>query len=281
MSKHRFSHIERYALWKAYDGRCFYCEEPLDFQDMTIDHIVPEHLVEHSDELRQLRRDYDIDDNIPNFQVNGFANWVPAHPRKCNTRKGIEIFPKKMLLLILHEVQRKLPRVQKQLQLLQKDRGRTHLFRSLGAAIENKHLSVDDVRKFLVEIESKQHSDEPLVLTFGLRTDDLFEHDYPLPQDVPRYYPYLCDWLELDLVNHLCSILTTPFHYTQPSERSGESLSIRIVFPELDVSSLDNFDRPWWEILEALNFWELFGNSYKDAFPDLPSQEYFGKLDSS
>ena len=245
---------------------------------MTVDHVVPERLVEHPEELRQLRRDYDIDENIPDFQVNDFANWVPAHPRKCNTRKGSEIFPKKMLLLILYEVQRKLPRVQKQLQLLQKDRGRTRVFGSLGAAIENKHLSIDDVREFLAKIESEQYSEEPLVLTFGLRTDGLFDQDYQLPEDVPRDYPYLCDWLELDLVNHLRSIIATPFHYTQPSERSGEGLSVRILFPELDVSNIDNFDRPWWEILEALNFWELFGNSYKEAFPDLPSQEYFGKL---
>ena len=45
MTKHRFSYVERYALWRAYDGRCFYCEKPLDFQDMTVDHIIPEWLI--------------------------------------------------------------------------------------------------------------------------------------------------------------------------------------------------------------------------------------------
>lgn len=279
MTKHRFSNIERYALWYAYDGRCFYCEEPLDFQDMTVDHVVPERLIEHPDELRQFRHDYDIDANIPNFQINDFANWVPAHSRKCNTRKGSEVFPKKMLLLFLRGVQRKLPRVQEQLQRLQKDRGRARVVGPLGAAIENQHLTIEDVRNFLAEFESAQHAEEPLVLTFGMMTVDSFEHD-SLPADIPRKYAYLCDWLELDLVKHLRSIVSTPFHYTEPSERSGEGLSVRIVFPGIDVANLDNFARPWWEILEALNFWDLFGETYKEAFPDLPGQEYFGQLES-
>ena len=55
MTKHRFSYVERYALWRAYDGRCFYCEKPLDFQDMTVDHIIPEWLIEHSERLQGKR----------------------------------------------------------------------------------------------------------------------------------------------------------------------------------------------------------------------------------
>ncbi|MDM8552357.1 HNH endonuclease signature motif containing protein [Desulfobacterales bacterium HSG2] len=279
MTKHRFSYIERYALWKAYDGRCFYCEEPLDFQDMSIDHVVPERFVGYPDELAQFRRDYDIDENFPNFQVNDFANWVPAHPRKCNTRKGSEVFSKKMMLLILHEVQRRLPAVEKQLTLLRKERGRARIFGSLGTAIENQNFSIADVREFLSQVESEQYVDESLVLTFGVITDDLFEQDHGIPLNISYDYPHLCDWLELDLVKHLRAIVPSPFHHTQPSERSGESLSVRIVFPELNIDSLDNFDRPWWKILEALNFWELFGYTYQDAFPELPSHGIFGQLE--
>lgn len=279
MTKHRFSYIERYALWKAYDGRCFYCEEPLDFQDMTVDHVVPERYAQHPDELARIRRNYDIDETIPSFQVNDFSNWVPAHPRKCNTRKGAELFPKKMLLLILHEVQRKLPRVREQLRVLQIARGRANMLGSLGAAIEKQHLTIDAVREFLTTLESERRATEPLVLTFGLMIEDLYLDDSSLPPCAPREYAYLCDWLELDLVKHLRSIVKTPFHYTQPSERWGDGLSVRVVFPDLDDASLDSFDRPWWKILEAMSFWDLFGTSYKEAFPDLPLQEYFGNLD--
>ena len=278
MSKYRFSYVERYALWKAYDGRCFYCEKPIDFQEMTVDHVIPERLIEHPDEMKQLIQEYEIDEIFPGFQINDFANWVPAHLRKCNTRKGTEIFPKKMTLLLLQEVQRHLYKVRQELEALSRKRTTAHLFGSLSALIENNHLTVQQVREFMSEIELSQHTDEPLVLTFGLMIDELLQNE-DLPQDIPRDYPYLCDWLELDLVKHLRTIITTPFHYTQPSERWGDGLSVRIVFPCLKDAELERFDRSWWEILEAANFWEIFGQCYNDSYQKLPNQEYFGKLE--
>jgi hypothetical protein len=280
MPKHRFSNVERYALWRAYDGLCFYCEKPLDFQDMTVDHIIPEWLTERPRELWHLRQEYEIDSNFPNFQINDFENWVPAHPRKCNGRKGSKIFPKRMTLLLLQEAQRRLGRVRREAEALCRNHTRGHLFGSLGAAIENKHLSVKEVREFVANVEREQHTDEPLVLTFSLMIDDLLEGNV-LPDDVPHDYPYLCDWLELDLVRHLRSIVTTSFHYTQPSERWGDGLSVRIVFPRLNDMQLEKFDRPWWEILEAASFWDIFGEKYVDAFPDPPEKEYFGELETT
>jgi hypothetical protein len=184
-----------------------------------------------------------------------------------------------MTLLLLQEAQRRLGRVRQEVEILCRNRTRGHLFGSLGAAIENKHLSVAEVREFIADVEREQHADEPLVLTFSLAIDDLLETD-ALPSDVPHEYPYLCDWLELDLVRHLRSIITTPFHYTQPSERSGEGLSVRIVFPGLNDAQLESFGRPWWEIVEAACFWEIFGERYADAFPDPPKREYFGDLET-
>ena len=278
MNKHRFSYVERYALWRAYDGRCFHCEKPLDFRDMTIDHVIPEWLVEEPERLRQVRQDYEIDENFPDFQINDFTNWVPAHSRRCNVRKGPQVFPKKIILLLLQDVQQHLHKVREELESLSQGRTRAHLFGSLGTAIENKRLSVQEVHEFLGEIESSQHAEEPLVLTFGLTIDEVLSNDL-FPEDIPREYPYLCDWLELDLVKRLRAAISTPFHYTQPSERSGEGLSVRIVFPGLNESELDKFDPMWWEILEAANFWEVFGERYEDAFPNPPKQEYFGQLE--
>lgn len=278
MSKHRFSYCERYALWRAYDGRCFYCEKPLDFQDMTVDHVLPEWLSEDPTKLNQLRKEYDIDENFRDFQINDFVNWVPAHPRKCNMRKGGEIFPKKMTLLLLQDVQRYLHKVRKELETISQRRGTSRLLGSLSAAIENRHLSVQEVRKFISRIERAQNAEEPLVLTFGIMIEDVVKSD-DLPCNVPQEYPYLCDWLEMDLVKHLRAIITTPFHYTQPSERWGDGLAVRIVFLSLNDSELESFNLPWWKILEAANFWEIFGERYVDAFPDLPRQEYFGRLE--
>lgn len=54
-----------------------------------------------------------------------------------------------------------------------------------------------------------------------------------------------------------------------------------MVFPRLNESELDKFDLMWWEILEAANFWEVFGERYEDAFSDPPKQEYFGQLEGT
>ena len=275
MAKYRFSYVHRYALWRAYDGRCFYCDRPLDFQDMTIDHIIPECLAEHPDELEQLRLKYDIGDNIPAFQVNDFCNWVPAHLR-CNTRKGTRIFPKKITLFILQEVQRRLPAVKQELESLERERTKGRALGSLGTGVERQHVSVQEVRQLLRELETDQHAYEPLVATFGLLVDDVLEGGH-LSDHVPRFYPHLCDWLEQDLVKHLATILSTPFHYTEPSKRDGECLSVRMVFPGLDAAELDRFDRSWWEILEVGNFWEILGQGYAQAFGEeasLPSAEF-------
>jgi len=279
MSKYRFSNTERYALWKAYDGRCFYCENPLDLQNMTVDHILPERLNENIEELEQVCKKYEINENFPNFQINDFPNWVPACFRKCNARKGGKILSTKTILLLLNEVQQRLPKVYHELEKARQKHGISHLLGSLSTAIENKHLTIQEIHKFVAQIESSQHAEEPLILTFGLMIEDV-ENSKMLPCDVPRNYPYLCDWLELDLVKHLRTIITTPFHYAQPSERSGETLSVRIVFPRLNYAELEKFSLSWWEILEAANFWDIYKEKYNDAFQDSPKQEYFGQLET-
>jgi hypothetical protein len=246
---------------------------------MAIDHILPERLIEFPAEFKRLRQEYEIDENYPSFQINDFTNWAPAHFRKCNIRKGKDIFPKKLTLLLLENVHKRIPKVHQELEGLYRKRGRDNMLSSLSAAIENKHLSVQEIRKFVAQVEKSQHAEEPLVISFGLMIEDVINSE-ELPSDVSREYPYLCDWLELDLVKRLRAVITTPFHYTQPSERSGEGLSVRIVFPSLNKGEIEKLNISWWEILEAANFWDIFGEKYKDAFPEPPNQEYFGQLEA-
>lgn len=277
MAAFRFSYAQRYALWRAYDGRCFYCEQPIDFREMTIDHVIPESLLENIPQLTKLRRDYGIDEIAPGFQINDFSNWVPAHARRCNTSKSDSVLPKKLLLLCLQEVQKKLHAVRDEIAKLDRSRSRSHALGSLTSAIEKNHLSIDDVRAYMVELEAAELAMEPLVITFGISIEDLSGRA-EIPQGLFDNYPALCDWLELNLVKHLRLILSTRFHYTEPSERWGDGLSVRIVFPDMNVAELDSFALPWWEILEAASYHAIFGERYKDAFSEMPRNEYFGEL---
>jgi len=85
-------------------------------------------------------------------------------------------------------------------------------------------------------------------------------------------YATICNQLESELVNFLRAITNNSFHYTEASGRDGETLSVRLVFPELEINDVDSLQldlieksMPWWEVLEVSNFYDIYGESYEDA----------------
>ena len=99
--KYRFSKIERFIIWKTHDQACYWCGEPISLKTSSIDHIIPED-VEH--DINKIKTDYGLP---PNFTINDFCNWVPAH-NNCNSRKGFELFkPSPVFLAILNDVIKK------------------------------------------------------------------------------------------------------------------------------------------------------------------------------
>lgn len=88
MKKFRFKLEQRYALWVTYNKKCFYCSEPIKFNELTIDHVLPEFLLKDPEELKSVKEEYGLDDN---FLINGYCNWVPSH-NHCNREKGGKIF---------------------------------------------------------------------------------------------------------------------------------------------------------------------------------------------
>ncbi|MBC8031861.1 MAG: hypothetical protein H7Z16_17395 [Pyrinomonadaceae bacterium] len=86
----------RYALWKHHRGRCFWCDEPVGFQEFEIDHFIPERLEDNPSELSKVRADFGLS---ASFVINDYCNWLPSH-RRCNQKKGGRI-PK----LTLHAIE--------------------------------------------------------------------------------------------------------------------------------------------------------------------------------
>ncbi|MCK6565626.1 MAG: hypothetical protein L6Q80_12890 [Dehalococcoidia bacterium] len=56
---------------------------------MTVDHVIPEHLVDKPEQLASVLTEYGLP---PEYQVNDFPNWVPAH-QSCNRSKGTVVHP--------------------------------------------------------------------------------------------------------------------------------------------------------------------------------------------
>src|SRR4051812_32313252 len=85
--KHRFTQLERVTVWRAYDGRCYWCDEPVALRHLTIDHVFPESLLDTPEQLEAIKQKYSLP---ADWKINGYTNWVPAHA-SCNGKKGTMI----------------------------------------------------------------------------------------------------------------------------------------------------------------------------------------------
>jgi len=105
------------------------------------------------------------------------------------------------------------------------------------------------------------------VATFGLIIENLLKN-YQLPSDVPRDYPYLCDWLEKDLIYRLSKGLSIEALKLLEDSRNGETLSVRVRLKwDPETQPLDFNDIGWWELLELTEFDEIYSDQdWKEIF---------------
>lgn len=83
-SKRQFSYPERYAVWLCNGQRCWWCKQPLRLVEATIDHVLPESLLDDDVKREAVLAEY----GLPmDFNINGYENWLPCH-NHCNQSKG-------------------------------------------------------------------------------------------------------------------------------------------------------------------------------------------------
>jgi hypothetical protein len=269
----RFS--TRYALWRAYDMKCFYCGQPVDFMNMNVDHILPNFLSDDSKLLKNILRDYEIAENFPDFSIDGLSNLVPSHGASCNLRKSDIIFPKRATLFYLTLVHEKLPRVVNELERLRTTAERGEVLGKLGTMLESGNVSEREVVRILRVWEFRRTLNEPLIVTFGLNFGETLEMRGLIVTE-PSGYAIICDQMESELVDLLRSTTTHSFHYPEASARNGETLSVRLVFPEFGIDGITSLRverieqlMPWWEILEVSNFYRIYGSKYEEVTAQL------------
>ncbi len=255
MKKHKFTIAEHFALWRVYGQTCFYCEQPLAFTEITIDHIIPEHISDDVEQLQAIKFQYGLDTD---FAINDYCNWVPAHPH-CNRGKGTTIFPPTpAVIMILEKVQRKGKLAWKEADRIKRSMKGGDVLGKLGIALQRGIVLKDDVVAILNTTSPQREQYEPIVITFSLNTDEVLRKG-SLATGLPTDYPSLCTWLEKDLIKQLSSLLTCSFFYSEASQRTGETLSVRLAFFQLNFTELDKFTNPWWEILEIQYYSEVYG----------------------
>jgi hypothetical protein len=269
--KYSHTYAYRYALWRAYGMKCFYCGRPVDFNNVTIDHVLPQSLLTKPEEAERIIYDYDIRENFPDFSIDGLSNLVPSDGASCNYRKGDMLLPKPATLFYLTLVHRKMPKVLEEISRLANNSQKGRVLGQMSIALEQGSISIDEIMAVLHDFTFQQIKDEPLVVTLGLNIADVLEMK-GIPPEAADPYPYLCDQLEEELENFIRSETHYSFHYPESSARDGETLSVRLVFPEIGFDDVDNLPlarieevMPWWNILEIRNFYQVYGQRYQSV----------------
>jgi hypothetical protein len=186
----------------------------------------------------------------------------------CNKKKGAKRYSKNAVIYYIEQSQSKFQKV-KQLEndykaALQRDRWEG----LINMTLKHGLLSASEIIRLVRYYETSKHKliDPTNVITFCLNIEDLFQSDC-LPDDAPREYPYLCDWLHDNLLEHLASIISTPYYPVEDS-RDGETFGLRIVFFRLKQKEFSKFSIGWWEIFREGTFTSVYGE---------PPSQYFKK----
>lgn len=163
MYKHKFTVAERYALHEVYSRVCPWCHDLIRGSELTIDHIIPERLLESPPELEALIEEYGLPDD---FSVNSFENWMPVHS-KCNLRKGRKLYePSPALIHFLELARSKGKKAREKAKKIQEQFSKDRIQEKIDEAVDEGHLRAND----LMELASKA-----LTLEVGQRlhvTDD-------------------------------------------------------------------------------------------------------------
>lgn len=187
MSKYKIDALLRIAIFEAYGKKCFYTGIPLDYQDMEIDHIIPESLADKIDEIKS---DYGLDKD---FNINGCENLVPTR-HDINNRKSNTLFDKATTLYYISLAKSHKDKILN----LYKNKQKTHkagcTLKSIEMFIENGSVTIDDVKLLLEKIMEEKWVNSIIKLNIPIYFKDLPISEIPI---LHNYFNYEVKPLEL------------------------------------------------------------------------------------
>lgn len=167
-AKYKFNKTQRYAIYMAYGGHCYWCNYLLEVRAATVDHVIPESLP--PTKLEEVRTEYALGSS---FALNDFENWVLSC-QPCNGTKSETLLTlSPALILILEKVRRRAVDARKVYQKAKETLSASRIIGSLEAALENKTISPDVIKKLISEttpshlLSALTERAEPPVFLFG------------------------------------------------------------------------------------------------------------------
>jgi hypothetical protein len=182
MTKYKFTNAQRFAIWKHHGQTCYWCGEPLRLQETTVDHVVPEHLLDKPDELERLRTLFGLSSA---FVINDYCNWLPAHD-KCNKNKSGKTLPLTPLVqTILDKLRRDAEEVRRIEQRVKADAKKDKLLGHVMVALEEDDIKKEDILNLFADPELPQDEDvQVLRREIHLRVDPNRWHVASLNNDI-------------------------------------------------------------------------------------------------
>lgn len=148
MSKYKFNSSEKYTVWHTHGFKCYWCGEPLDLMNLSVDHLIPESLSTKPDEFERVKSHYSLPDT---FKINDFCNWVPAH-NNCNSKKSKKIFANSPAFLsFITDVMSRSTQARNAYHKLIAKRSKDKIIGRIVSDLGNSHITKEDLILLLKE----------------------------------------------------------------------------------------------------------------------------------
>ena len=135
--------VQRFGVYWAWDGRCFWCRKPVKFADCHVDHVIP---VSATDPIETLRHHYSLS---PTFEIDGFENWAPSC-QACNLMKrSMLLSASPATVMLLQAVQERAPKAKSIADDLDRDRQVAPLLAKLQNAMERGKISQVEIETII------------------------------------------------------------------------------------------------------------------------------------
>jgi len=169
MIRRKIEHAERFAVWKAWSGNCYWCREPILFKNCHIDHVLPLDAASKVGDTKALFGMYALPED---FDLDSFGNWVPACP-SCNQRKSdLLIDSSPQFTLHLMQIRSKARLAQSIAEKIRADAGKANLLVKVATAVTAGDISKEDLEQLFADLpglitKSAAPQSESLLVTPG------------------------------------------------------------------------------------------------------------------
>ena len=144
--KNKNDPITRRTLWNAYNKKCFYCNNPIPYNNFQVDHLIPKSL-----EKEEAIILYDLQED---FELNSYYN-LASTCFTCNSRKRDAVYEKKTILFYLEEIKKKIPKIKQLEEDFKEMDKKSELSAAFSTALND--LSLPDILTIITEQELKNY----------------------------------------------------------------------------------------------------------------------------